>query len=505
METARLPDCLIARPADPAWRPPLDEFDLAVRLETDGVTDEVARSIYGFAGALAMAEACVQDLDIPSAPALETARGESAWRAWLSGTVFALPMLLCALSMMTMGVSLWGGDLPADLASAVALATVASLVVSGGFVQAMSRRAMFYLGAANVPAAAAVARHWATAGTAAIFLTAFAGLAANLMFAWMPGVLALHTAAFFVALSLLWLSCGGLYLVSRTSWIAAATIVGIGVVAALHRGLGWSLHTSQLAGVAAAVALSLTGVLRWFRSRGVKRVPADFIAPARELYLAAPYFAYGALYYSFLFADRLIAWTAQTNAAALPLQFRGDYETALDLAMAAFVLQMGWVHASLAGFHHAVAQAQRLAAAGEYERFNTAMRSFYWWRLARIAAFGLASSGLVYFLVSRFGLLPFASMRPVLVIALVAYPIVVAGLWNTSLLFALGRPRPVLLAIAAGALTSLCAGYLLSRTGSYDAAVVGFLIGAFLFAALSCQAVLGAFGKLDAHYYASAL
>jgi len=93
----------------------------------------------------------------------------------------------------------------------------------------------------------------------------------------------------------------------------------------------------------------------------------------------------------------------------------------------------------------------------------------------------------------------------VLVIALVAYPIVVAGLWNTSLLFALGRPRPVLLSVAVGALASLCAGYLLSRTGSYDAAVVGFLVGAFLFAALSGQAVLAAFRRLDAHYYASAL
>ena len=64
----------------------------------------------------------------------------------------------------------------------------------------------------------------------------------------------------------------------------------------------------------------------------------------------------------------------------------------------------------------------------------------------------------------------------VLAIALVAYPVVVAGLWNTSLLFTLGQPRPVLASIAFtavhGALwmmppifvLSLCLGYAYHRT-----------------------------------------
>ena len=501
----RIPDCLTPRSNDPSWRVPLDEFDLAVRLETEGVTDEVARSVHGFGSTLDMAEVCFPSLARAAAAAPLAAPAPSGWRAWLSGTFFALPMLLCALSTMTLGVSLWGGDLPADLASAVAIATVGSLVVTGGFVQAMSRRAMFYLGAADIPAAAAVARFWGTAGVGAILAVALTGLAANLIFAWMPGALAFHTAAFFVLLGMLWLGCGGLYLVNRASWIAAATVAGIAVVAALHLGLGWALHSAQLAGVSAAATLAVTGTVTWFRSHRAEPVAGSFLAPAREIYLAAPYFVYGSLYYLFLFADRLIAWTAQTNAAALPLRFRGDYETALDLAMAAFVLQMGWVHASLASFHHTVATVQRELAAGQYERFNASLREFYWWRVARIAAFGFASSGLVFFLVSRFDLLPFANMRPVLAIALAAFPVVVAGLWNTSLLFTLGQPRPVLASVACGALASLSFGYLLSRTGSYDAAVVGFLLGAFLFAALSCVAVLSAFRKLDAQYYASAL
>ncbi len=178
----RIPDCLKPRSGDPLWSSPLDEFDLAVRLETEGVTDEVARSMHGFTSTLSMAEVYFPSL-VRASAASPAAGAPSGLRAWLRGTFFAFTMLLCALSMLTIGVSLWGGALPADLASAVAIATVASLVVTGGFVQAMSRRALFYLGAANIPAAAAVARFWGVAGVGAVVTTALAGLAANLMFA----------------------------------------------------------------------------------------------------------------------------------------------------------------------------------------------------------------------------------------------------------------------------------------------------------------------------------
>src|SRR5262249_13360306 len=111
MET-RVPDCLIPRSSDLTWRPPLDEFDLAVRLEAEGVTDEVARSVHGYASTLDMAGICFPRLAAAASAGAGMSPAPSAWREWLRGTVFALPMLLCALSMLTIGVSLWGGDLP---------------------------------------------------------------------------------------------------------------------------------------------------------------------------------------------------------------------------------------------------------------------------------------------------------------------------------------------------------------------------------------------------------
>lgn len=510
MET-RTPDCLNAEPGKAKLHAPLDMFDLAVRLEAEGVTDEAAQADFGFATTMAMARDCFPSVERAAqshrpAPKADE-RGESILRAWVRGTAFALPMLLCAAALMTTGVSLWGGDLAGDTASAVAIATVASLIVTGGFVQAMARRGLFHLGARNFPMAAALCSLWGRAAAAALGVTAAGAQVANLLFGWMPASLAAWSSAFFVLLGFYWLACGALYIVGRGVWIVLSTVAGIAAVAALHLGLGFALLTSQLIAVAAATACAAAGVALFFRAQGVRMElsEAGVISPAREVYLTAPYFLYGAAYYIFMFTDRLMAWTAGTNAAALPLQFRGDYETALDLAMVALVPQAGLVQASLVSFHREVKRVQDALPAGHFTRFNELLREFYLWRLARLAAFGFAASGAVFAAVTHLQLLPFEAMRPVLLLALAAFPILVMGLWNASLLFALGTPTPVAGAITLGIAFTAAPGYLLTRTGSYDAAVVGFLIGAFTFAAVSGFSVLKRFRSLDHHYYASAL
>ena len=511
MET-RLPDCLSVEPGKAKLHAPLDMFDLAVRLEAEGVTDEAAHADYGFATTMAMARDCFPSIERaakaqgPARPADEQG-GESILRAWLRGTAFALPMLLCAAALMSTGVSLWGGDLPGDTASAVAIATVASLIVTGGFVQAMARRGLFHIGARNFQMAAALCSLWGRTAAVALGVTAAGAQVANLLFDWMPASLAAWSSAFFLLLGFYWLACGALYIVGRGRWIVLSTVAGIATVAALHLGAGVGLLTAQLMAVTIATLTAVAGTGLFFRKQGVRldQCSAGPISPARELYLTAPYFLYGAAYYVFMFTDRLLAWTAGTNAAALPLQFRGDYETALDLAMVALVPQAGLVQASLVSFHREVRRVQEALPAGHFSRFNEMLREFYLWRVARIAAFGFAASGAVFAAVTHLHLLPFEAMRPVLLLALAAFPVLVMGLWNASLLFALGTPTPVVGAVTLGIAFSLAPGYLLTRTGSYDAAVVGFLIGAFTFAAVSGFSVLKRFRSLDHHYYASAL
>ena len=52
----QLPAYLRPDDADPDWYEPLDVRDLATRLETEGITDTVASSEFGFGSTWAMAQ-----------------------------------------------------------------------------------------------------------------------------------------------------------------------------------------------------------------------------------------------------------------------------------------------------------------------------------------------------------------------------------------------------------------------------------------------------------------
>ena len=47
----------------------------------------------------------------------------------------------------------------------------------------------------------------------------------------------------------------------------------------------------------------------------------------------APYFAYGLVYFSFLFADRIMAWTGRADYRQYFFWFQADYEVGLNWAL----------------------------------------------------------------------------------------------------------------------------------------------------------------------------
>ena len=139
-----MPSCL-EPPADGSpWAPPLDSCDVVVRLETAGITDAVAQREYGYRDAWRLAEACLPWLRMFPASDVRESR-QSSLAEYLKGLSFALPLGLCCLAMVVFRFSLWGGDVSPHLAITVGLGTVSSFVTTGGVVQAMARRGLFFL------------------------------------------------------------------------------------------------------------------------------------------------------------------------------------------------------------------------------------------------------------------------------------------------------------------------------------------------------------------------
>lgn len=498
-----IPDSLKPVPGT-AWRRPLDEQDVAVRLETEGITDGVARSDWGYSGTWDIARDCFLRLT-GSEEILNPRPSPSEMAAHLKGMSFALPLALCCLSMVLLKFSLWGGDLASDVAAAVAVGTVTSFVVTGGIVQAMARQGLFYAGTGEMRMSEIVCLRWAGYGMAALAGSALIGLGLSAFFQWLPYPLDWTAAAFHMFLGLFWLSTGILYMLERNLLVTVAALIGIAVVGVLHAAWHVALIPSQLTGILCAGVYAFVMARRLLRARARKdsgRVHRQM--PMRTLYLTAPYLLYGCLYYLFLFSDRLMAWSAHTEVSALPLVFRGDYELPLDIALFAFVLQVGWVHSSMVRFYDRLQLAQQACEIHRVREFNGRMQRFYVRRLVQFLPLAAAMSALVWVVAHSAGLLGGTVSGRVTILALIGYPFLVIGLWNVSLLFALSLPKAVLPAIGIGMLADAAIGYLFSRTLSYEWAVAGFAAGAVLFGIISAAEVYRRFRQLDYFYFASA-
>jgi hypothetical protein len=494
------------------WPPPVDVRDLAIRLETEGVSDAVARDEFGFVDTWEMAETHFPELSQGASPKrhhrteiVSSPKRRSALVDYFSGISFALPLLFSCVAILLLRFSLWGGDLPSGQASAIGVGIACSFIASGGFVQAMSRQGLWYMGTGQFRTCAQSTQDWLRRAAVSLLVLGLVGVVVSAYLDWFPRPLSSVAAVFYFSLALLWLSTGVLYMLKRNLLVAAAALLGIASVVLLHRGFGLNLLVAQIMSIllAAGFALAVSMVILRHQSRGetgvAVRVPAG-----KTLYYLWPYFVYGCLYYVFLFSDRLLAWTARTEVSGLLIQFRGSYEAAQDVALFAFIFQVGWVYFATVRFYDRLKARQQELGAEQSEEFNRSLTTFYWRMGASFMPLAIVTTVAVYLCARGFGFLSDPLHWKVMQWSFAGYMLLVLSLRNVSLLFALSRPLCVLWAIGCACAANISVGYLLSRFGSYDRAVIGFTLGAALFAAISTWYSLQTLRRLDYYYVVSA-
>jgi uncharacterized membrane protein len=434
----------------------------------------------------------------------EQSRG--GWKEYWKGSLFALPLAVAGIAMLLLKFSLWGGALPPDTAMAVSLGTFSSFVVSGGFVQAMSRQGLFHLGCGQFRMCEAVTWWWVRAGMAAILGASIGGVVVGLYFGWLSAHLSILAAAQMVALGGFWLACGALYMLERELLVGLAVALGIACVVALHSLLKMELVISQLLGicVATAVSLFLGGDVLQKRTRQDRLATAEVVS-LQGLLEVAPYFAFGALYYLLMFADRVIAWTAGESSGSLPLRFRNEYEAAMDAALFAFILQVGWVRYAATSFRDSLQLEQERHILEERLQFNAVMRARYLSIAKGFPPIAFGAVFLVWIAVSQLPHFATPAIQRLVPWSMLGSVLLVWSLWNVSLLFLLSRPSEAVRAAGAALAVNVMVGYLCSRIWSYEEAAAGLIAGGIVFAAYSTRASLRTFRKLDYFHYASAL
>lgn len=487
---------------------PQDALDITAALESFGWTDRMAVERLAMPDLFAVGQALFPEVRA----AVRVIPGGSAslartWRLLLHvvaqlphGLAFALPMIISVGAMITLHISLMAYDyFTVAQATALALAIFLSFVGTGGFVQAMANSLNLFLNFGEPRLARSVAWLLQRRGIATAVGVAVAAVLLDLVIPVMPLDLMIFMGLYTVLMSCLWLSFAALYVLRREEWLALITAAGVILVYVLWQS-GVSVILAQ-AITLCACSLAALAVSAWLLTRATDTTGRRerIVRPRNSqlAYVAAPYFAYGVLYFTFVFVDRLVSWS--TNSTYMPyyIWFRGDYELGMDWALLSLILPLGAVEVLIHYFVGWLQAANQRVLATHKQELVRGLWRLYLRCLGTYAAVALASFGLMRLVVDWAQHIPLlASATPtsnvepyVFTWAALGYVLLAAALFNVLIMFSLLHPAPALRLMVLAIAVDFVVGLVLTRvTVAYQMAVWGMVAGAaFLFAATTLE------------------
>lgn len=507
---------------------PVDPWAVAAILESRGLRDVDAVERFGKRDIFDLADAvyarCRERLAAaPPSPEPELAlhwyqRLGRLVHFYLRGTFFAMPMAVQIVAVLLLGYALWASLYFNEFqATAVAVGTILSFMVTGGFVQAMGRLGLFYTEQGSYILARQVCHHLMRWGLIAVLAVGAAWYVTNLLSPYYPQSLLLISLTYYLLLGMLWLVLAVLYTLQQRLAILLTTTVGVGVIQLIMRSTSWSVYVAHWLGLSTVNLLALLWGYRVLSQRA-RRVSGELrLARLPRLsvlaYVAAPYFAYGVLYFGFLFLDRLIGWSAGREPLPLPIWFRTAYELGVDWALLSLILTIALLEYTVHEFAAIIIPAQKRFSAFRIAEHNRFFTRFYLRQLLLLAGIAVLSAILTYKGVLWFRRYDqirqvrdfFASPITFQVFywAVVGYSLTVWGLMNDVFFFSLSRPAFALHAIGLAIAANASIGFVLSRILDYWYSVVGLTIGAFVFAAVTTRHAVRIFRNMDYYYYSA--
>lgn len=505
---------------------PKDRWEIAAQLEVIGLRDVDARR-YGSRDLFDLASQ-IHDRFLGGAyrfiiegedPEPRRLPGSRFVRHYLAGLAFALPMVLQAASMIIWGYGLWGAtEISLRIGTGIALGFIASYILSGGFTQAIVRRGLFYMyQREEILARWSVLRGWTLAVQTATALLVPA-LLLNLVFGILPWRIVLVAICYYAALTLLWLNWSILYVVRKTHVFLGITIIALAAVLVSAKAFGANALVANAIGLIIADAAGFAAG-RFYLRRAVQRSEADApINPPRLavlIYSTSRFFLYGLLYSTFLFADRIIAWTAslgREDFPPYPFWLSVRYELGMDLALIVVVISSGVIEYSIQRFSEELIPAEKRTMSASSRSFADEEARRFTRRSIAVALTALASIGIAVAVAAALRSLPndafqqtlrAATTQRVFWCAAFSYVFFLVALHAILLLLTLSRVELAVRAVAISLAVNATVGFVCSRAFHYAAAVAGLAAGSIVLMLLSLHYARRVLRKLDYYYYAA--
>lgn len=519
-------DALVEEIVELAGRP-VDTWAVAALLESIGTRDLDARERFGLPDVFALAavvQARIAQLEIPPWQLTDDPESELGWdgggrsvaRLYVRGVFFFVPLVLGLVVLLAFGYSQFASlDFTLAQATMVALAVSLSLVATAGTVQALGalgpvfdEPGKFHLTERMVWTVLAVGAALAMAGG----LGAWA--LARLSGGWPADELRTGL-VYYLLLCGLWITNAVLYQQRRYRIIIVASLAGLGVVALVHELTGVGIRSAQWAGLGATIVGQLAVIAVVLRRHARSTVGTTRLAVMPPLSLlaryTAPWFLYGILYFTFLQADRLIAWSWGDEPR--PLWFHSDYELAVDWALLAAVFGIGMLEQTMERFSATVFPAGEHYAVGAQDEHNRLVARMFVRRLRSVALMSLAGGVAVAggaVLLHAIGALGVADelygephVRRIFLAAFAGYALLTMGLALSASFNALGRGWLAAACMALGALADVAGALLGASLWGYRGSVLGLLAGGLVFFLASAVAARHVLRRADFYAYAA--
>ena len=506
---------------------PVDRWAVVATLEAMGLRDADARRHLNLPDLFAAGDAIYQTIGATDrvSPSLSPIKHSTLWsrtaRTVASvgrSVLFVAPMALQVAAVLILGYSLWAWLYFTEAqATVVALGTLLSFIVTGGFVQSIGRNGHLYLSQNNPRLADRTCRRLIGLGLLTVGIVTLVLLVATLVFPYYPYRLVGISTAYFVLLSALWLSLSVLYVLDHLSAIVGITLLGLVPVAGVMVYTDWGIHVAHALGLAVAAGCAYGYGLFVFRHR-IRRSPSpsssDTLPPLSiQIHSLRHYFGYGLCFFTFLCVDRLIAWSV-AHPEPLPyiIWFRSPYELGLDWALLSLLC-------TLAALQHTVyTLSDRLfpktgLMTTSVRQSARDIKRFHLRQLLLVAMIGLGSIVGTYYGIRALDASSLFSNTLVLLensvtmlvywTAAASYLFLAIGLYNLLFSLILSHPHLSIRSFLYALGTNVGVGLLLSRLLYYEYAVFGLLAGSVVLAVLSFIWTRRFLNTFAYHYYAA--
>jgi hypothetical protein len=511
---------------------PISTWAVAATIESLGVRNVDAKTDYGYDSVFELGEEVFNRLrerehlkreDQEDDDNFEFGSAGRTFKMFLKhyteGMVFSIPMLSQVVAIIIFEYALWAWfDFNEAQATVVALGTIISFIFTGGFIQTIGRLVSKYKGEGNYYLAFEACKGVMKIAIPFVFILALAILLINLILPFYPQGFVVLSMSYMVLISLLLLVAAILFASEQRSIILFAVLIGTAVVIFGMDFAGWGIYVSQWLGILTVTAIMAGYVYLYYKLkiRNLRQELFKQSLPEIEVnyYNTYRYFIYGFCYFSFLFMDRILAWSAGPPPPEYIIWFNTPYELGMDWALISLVITIAMLEFSVHSFSKNLIPAQKKATISKTKLFNRFFKRFYIKQVLLLLVIGsLSIIGTYYGVLS---LRIFENEVPeiadffanpmtykVFWMASIGYLFLIYGLLNSLFFFTLNRPELVMYAMIGSLFVNFIVGYLCSRIFGLEFAVIGLIAGSIVFATVTAILAKRFFKHLDYFYYSA--